>query len=91
MSVSKLLLQMVIKACAVKLVSRDVCPLRRSQRILPDCIRTCGEEDYPPPDSLRSLAFSACVLPSRHPRILVNPPDLLYNLGGEEKKKEVRL
>lgn len=65
----------------VKIVSKNVCPLRWLQRCLPDCIRDlCGEGDYPPPKRLRSpgAAGRAFVLPSRHPRILVNLLDVLW-------------
>lgn len=69
----------------VKLVSKDVCPLRCFQRFLPDCIRNCAEKRI---IRLRkdaagwchwTVAFRWVVVPSRHPRILKNLPDLLRN------------
>lgn len=66
---------------AVKLVSKDVCPLRWLQRFLPDCIRTCVEKRIirlqKHSAALRCWATFDCGA-FRHPRILKSLPDLVH-------------
>lgn len=90
LSGTELLLQIVISV--VKLVSKDVCPLRWLQRFFPDCIRTRVEKRIIRlrKDSAAwrywTGALPSVVMPSRHPRILNNLPDLHRNLKKERKE-----